>query len=165
MKFLTPPSGLSQQVFIAARDQGVSSVLFRHALSRALGLNATDSECLSYLSINGGIATPKELGRYTGLTTGSTTTMLDRLEKVGYISRRPNPKDRRGVLVEINQAYTDKAMPLVADVQKAHHELIAQFSDDELRAIARFLSGFTKNVTEQTEKLDTKNRQPDADGS
>ncbi len=159
MKSTPPPPNFSQQVFFAARDQGISSVLFRHAMSRALGLNATDSECLSYLSINGGMATPKELGRYTGLTTGSTTAMLDRLEKVGYISRKPNPKDRRGVLVEISQTYTDKAMPLVADVQKAHHQLIAQFSDDELRAIARFLNGFTKNVTEQTEKLDKKNRQ------
>lgn len=145
---------LSKQVFMAARDQGVSSVLFRHALSRALGLNATDSECLSYISLRGGVATPKELARYTGLTTGSATAMLDRLEKIGYIARKPNPKDRRGVLVEISKAYTDKAMPLVADVQKAHWELIAQFSDEELKAIARFLEGFTKNVTAQTGKLE-----------
>lgn len=100
------------------------------------------------------MATPKELARYTGLTTGSTTAMLDRLEKVGYIIRRPNPKDRRGVLVQISKAYTDKAMPLVAGVQKAHWELIAHYSDDELKTIVGFLQGFTKNVVEQTGHID-----------
>ncbi len=138
---------------MAARDQGVSSVLFRRALSRKLGLSATDSECLSLLSIKG-VCTPKELARYTGLTTGSTTAMLDRLEKVGYITRKPNPKDRRGVFVEINKAYTDKAAPLVAGVQKAHHELIARYTDEQLEAIASFLNGFTKNVVDATEEID-----------
>jgi DNA-binding MarR family transcriptional regulator len=151
---MNSPTDLAKQVFMAARDQGVSSVLFRHATSRALGLNATDSECLSYISIQGGTSTPKDLARYTGLTTGSTTAMLDRLEKIGYIARKPNPKDRRGVLVEITKAYADKAAPLVADIQKANWELIAQYSDDELKTIASFLNGFTKNVVDQTAKLD-----------
>jgi len=144
---------LGKQVFMAARDQGISSVLFRRAVSRKLGLSATDSECLSLVSIKG-VCTPKELARYTGLTTGSTTAMLDRLEKVGYITRKPNPHDRRGVLVEINQKYTDQAMPLVAGVQQAHWKLIAQYSDDELKAIASFLNGFTKNVVDATEAIE-----------
>lgn len=138
---------------MAARDQGVSSVLFRRAVSRKLGLSATDSECLSLLSIKG-VCTPKELARYTGLTTGSTTAMLDRLEKIGYITRSANPNDRRGVLVEINQKYTDLAMPLVAGVQKAQRELISRYSDDQLKVIAGFLEEFTKNVTEATDKID-----------
>ena len=71
---------LERQVMMAARDQGVSSVLFRNAIGRKLGLSVTDNECLSYLAIKGE-ATPSELARYTGLTTGSATAMLDRLEK------------------------------------------------------------------------------------
>ena len=150
---MNPQNDPSIQVFMATRDQGVSSVLFRRAVSRKLGLSATDSECLSLLSIKG-VCTPKELARYTGLTTGSTTAMLDRLEKVGYITRKPNPHDRRGVHVEINPKYTALAMPLVAGVQNAHRELIAKYSDEELKVIAGFLNGFTKNVVEQTELIE-----------
>ena len=95
---------LAIKVFLAAREQGVSSVLFRNALGRTLGLNITESECLSLLSIKG-ISTPTEIARYTGLTTGSTTTMLDRLEKSGFIQRIPNPKDRRGVLIKIKKKW------------------------------------------------------------
>lgn len=139
-----------QKVLAAARDQGISSVLFRNAIGKKLGLNATDAECMSALSIKGGNSTPTELGHYTGLTTGSTTAMLDRLEKAGYITRKPNPDDRRGTIVTISENYMNAAAPLVAGVQRAHQELLAQYSDKELALIADFLTRFTKNVTDQT---------------
>lgn len=144
---------LEKKVFFAARDQGVSSVLFRNAIARKLNLNATDSECLSFLTIKG-TSTPTELARFTGLTTGSTTAMLDRLEKVHFIVRKPNPNDRRGVLIEIDPHYTQLAMPLVMGVQKSHKELLASYSNEELATIADFLTHFTKNVTEHIDKID-----------
>lgn len=146
---MTSRKDLEQQVFIAARDQGISSVLFRNAMGRRLGLNITDYECLSLLTIKG-ISSPTELARYTGLTTGSTTAMLDRLEQAKFIRRKANPKDRRGVLIEINEEWAKTAGPLVAGIQQAHKELIASYSDEELKSIADFLTRFTKNVTEHT---------------
>ena len=144
---------LEKQVFAAARDNGISSVLFRNAIARKLGLNITDGECLSLLSIKG-VSTPTELARYTGLTSGSTTAMLDRLERARYIRRKPNPEDRRGVLIEIDQKWSETAGPLVRGVQQAHAELIASYSDEELAMIADFLTRFTKNVTEQTKRIE-----------
>jgi DNA-binding MarR family transcriptional regulator len=144
---------LEKEVLMAARDQGISSVLFRNAIGRRLGLSITDWECLSFLTIKG-ISTPTELARYTGLTTGSATAMLDRLEKAKYIRRKPNPNDRRGVLIEINEETIATTQPLVAGVVKAHKELLAKYSTKELMVISDFLTSFTKNVKEQTEKLD-----------
>jgi DNA-binding MarR family transcriptional regulator len=144
---------LEKQVFAAARDNGISSVLFRNAIARKLGLNSTDGECLSLLSIKG-VSTPTELARYTGLTSGSTTAMLDRLESAQFIQRKPNPKDRRGVLIEISEKWSEKAGPLVSGVQQAHADLIASYSDEELETIADFLTRFTKNVTEQTKMIE-----------
>ena len=141
-----------KRVLIAAQQQGVSSVLFRNAIGRKMGLSVTDSECLSYLSMRRN-ASPKELSQYTGLTTGSTTAMLDRLEKAGYIHRTSNPDDRRGVVVEIDKKWMEKAGPLVAGVQKAHTTLIAEYSDEELEVIADFLERFTQNVQDQTNEI------------
>lgn len=144
---------LEKQVFLAAREQGLSSVLFRNAIGRKLGMSVTDNECLSYLTMKG-VATPSQLAQYTGLTSGSTTTMLDRLEKAGYITRRPNPDDRRGVLVEATRAWQETAMPLVMDIQAAHRDLISKYSEEELKVIADFLQGFTTNVQNQTKKIE-----------
>jgi DNA-binding MarR family transcriptional regulator len=144
---------LEKQVFIATRENGISSVLFRNAIARKLGLNITDSESLSLLTIKG-VSTPTELARYTGLTSGSTTAMLDRLEKAKFIRRKPNPKDRRGVLIEINKKWTETVGPIVAGVQNAQVELIASYSDKELETIADFLTRFTKNVIESTKMIE-----------
>jgi DNA-binding MarR family transcriptional regulator len=42
--------------------------------------------------------------------------MLDRLEQARFIRRTPNPRDRRGVLIEIDERYTKAAGPLVAGI-------------------------------------------------
>ncbi len=144
---------LEKEVLMAAAEYGINSVLFRNATGRKLGLNITESECLSLLRIKG-ISTPTELAHYTGLTTGSTTTMLDRLEKAGFITRRHNPNDRRGVLIEINKETAVTTAPLVAGVQKAHKELIASYSTAELEIIADFLIRFTQNIKEHTKMIE-----------
>src|SRR3954447_6407088 len=40
-------------------------------------------------------ATPGALAAYLGVTTASTTVILDRLVAAGYLRRVPNPADRR----------------------------------------------------------------------
>ena len=144
---------LEKQVIISARDYGISSVLFRNAIGRKLGLNIADMECLSFLLIRG-ISNPTELARYTGLTTGSTTAMLDRLEKAKFIKRKPNPQDRRGVLIEVTKKTAETFGPMVAGVQKALNELVASYSAKELAPIADFLSRSTKNVKDQIIMVD-----------
>jgi DNA-binding MarR family transcriptional regulator len=144
---------LEKQVFEAARDNGISAVLFRNTVARKLGLNITDGESLSLLSIKG-VSTPTELARHTGLTSGSTTAMLDRLEKAQFIRRKTNPKDRRGVLIEITKKWSETVGPLVRGVQQAQAELIASYSDEDLETIADFLTRFTNNVTEHTKRIE-----------
>ena len=144
---------MEEQIMIAAREYGINNILFRNALRRKLVLNSADAECLSLLGIKG-ISTPTELARYTGLTTGSTTAMLDRLEEAKFIRRKPNPNDRRGVLIEINEKWAETAGPLVAGVQKAQRELIASYSQEELEIIADYLTRFTQNVMQYTKVIE-----------
>jgi DNA-binding MarR family transcriptional regulator len=144
---------LKTRVFAAAAAQGINSILFRNAMARKLGLNVTESACLSLLGIKG-ISTPTELARFTGLTTGSTTTMLDRLEQKGIIKRKPNPDDRRGVLIEITEDYGKTSKALVVGIQKAHKILIDKYTDAELETIADFLEGFTQNIITSTREIE-----------
>lgn len=144
---------LEAKVLMAAAENGMSGVLFRNAMGRKLGLTITDSQCLSLLGIRG-TSTPKELSRYTGLTTGATTALLDRLEKAKFILRKPNPHDRRGVLIEINPESAKVTLPLVAGIQKAHKDLIASYTTEELTIIADFFTRFTQNIKNHTELIE-----------
>lgn len=143
---------LIDKVIMGARQYGISNVLFRNLIGEKLGVNVTDMECLGLLFTKG-ISTPSELGRYTGLSSGATTAMLDRLEKSGLIERHPNPDDRRGTLIVLVKSGSEKIGPWFSSVRRAQNELIASYSEEELRIIADFFEKFVKMWDEEREKL------------
>ena len=138
---------LMKRALSAVRDYGVQLMMFRNAMNEWAGLNATDMECLRLLFLKG-ISTPSELARHTGLTSGATTAMLDRLEKAGFIERQPNPDDRRGTLIVPAKSSAEKAASWFESARKAQAELISSYSEKELEIIAGVFERFT-NLWEQ----------------
>ena len=53
--------------------------------------------------------TPTELMRSVMLSSGAMTNRIDRLEKLGFVERCPEPTDRRSLLVKL----TDKGLQVV----------------------------------------------------
>lgn len=129
---------LESRVIMNAREFGISTVLFRHVTGGMLGVNVTDMECLGILFFKR-LATPTELSLYTGLSSGATTAMLDRLEKAELIERHPNPVDRRGLLISISRKSAKKMNPIFAAVRDAQNDLVSEYSEKELSLIANFL--------------------------
>jgi DNA-binding MarR family transcriptional regulator len=145
-------SDLENQVFTLIREYGMSSVLLRNAVSRKLGLNITDMECLSLLAIRS-VSTPTELARYTRMTTGAATVMLDRLERANLISRKPNPQDRRGTLIAVNNENMQKNASLFAGAQTKQREILADYTEPELKIIADFLAKISKAIASQADTI------------
>ena len=69
------------------------------AAAAYLHVNRTDMRCLEIL-YQGEAVLPSQLAAKLGLTTG-VTAMLDRLERLGYVTRSADPSDRRKVVVRI----------------------------------------------------------------
>ena len=143
---------LKRRALNAVRDYGVNLALFRSAMNEWAGLNATDMECLRLLFLRG-VSTPSELARRTGLTSGATTAMLDRLEKTGLIERRPNPDDRRGTLIVPAKSSAEKAASWFESARKAQDELISSYSEKELEIIADVFERFASLWDQEREKL------------
>jgi len=137
---------------MAAREYGIQMTLYRNMIFEKLGVNGTDMECLGYL-LSKRISTPTELAKYTGLSSGATTAMLDRLEKGWFIERRPNPDDRRGTLIALAKSGTDRVAPWYAPVGKAQEELISNYSEDELQLISGFFESYAKIWEQEREKF------------
>jgi DNA-binding MarR family transcriptional regulator len=129
----------------AAADYGISLIVFRNTLAKGLGLNLTESLCMTILGVRAEVA-PTLLANLVGLTTGAMTTMLDRLEAKGFVRRRPNPRDRRGILIAATEHYQEAALKLVSAVQRDHRALLETYTEEQLAFIADFLSRFTENL-------------------
>lgn len=143
---------LKKRALAAVRDYGVHLTLFRNAVDAWAGLNATDMECLRFLFLKG-IATPSDLARQTGLTSGATTAMLDRLEKAGLLERRPNPDDRRGTLITPAQGAAERAAAWFASARNAQDELLSSYSERELEIIADVFERFAQLWDQEREKI------------
>ena len=121
-------------------------------MSEWAGLNVTDMECMR-LVLAQCVATPSELARHTGLTSGAATAMLDRLERAGLIERKPNPNDRRGTLITPAESAAAKAASWFASARHAQDELMSSYSASELEIIADVFERFTNLWDQEREKL------------
>jgi DNA-binding MarR family transcriptional regulator len=143
---------LIQQVIVNSRENGISYTLFRNVIGKKLGLNTTDFEGLDLIFFRG-ITTPSELSKYTGLSSGSTTAMIDRLERSGLVKRQDNPHDRRGTLVVIDAVSASKVGPLFASARKAQNEFLDSFSVDELEVLSQYFVESAKMFEVERQQL------------
>ncbi|WP_432133310.1 MULTISPECIES: MarR family winged helix-turn-helix transcriptional regulator [unclassified Streptomyces] len=112
-------------------------VLFNQAVADHLGLHPTDVQALSLLTAEPAPLTVRQIADLTGLTTGSATRLVDRLERDGYVSRTPDPHDRRRVLVTPVPARLARVAALWDDLGRTWQLLTDDHTDDELEVVIR----------------------------
>lgn len=107
-----------------------STQAFDDAVGRALGLNPTDLRCLDWL-VDGAKAAG-ELSEGTGLSSAATTTLIDRLERKGFVQRVRDPADRRRVLVEMTPDGLDRVNRYYGPIVAEGAVLFADIADEQL---------------------------------
>lgn len=131
----------------------ITTALLLQAIGDRLGLNTTDLTCLYYLN-DAETLTAGQLAEISGLTTGSVTIVIDRLEKAGYVQREKDPADRRKVVVRPNSARMERDLaPLYAAVGDAWVQTLEQYSTEELGTILDMLTRSAVVVREQIAEL------------
>lgn len=136
----TSKGDLVEQVIRGGREFSIGTVLFHQAVGQLLGLNVTDMKCLDMMILKGSVS-PTELAEHTGLSSGATTAMIDRLEKAGLVERHPHPRDRRGTTLVLTKEAIRKLPRLFESLAKAMATLVSGYSRKELEVLVDF---FTK---------------------
>jgi DNA-binding MarR family transcriptional regulator len=94
----------------------------------------------------GGPLPAGEVSARMHITTGTMTTVLDTLERSGYVQRLADPDDRRRVLVDITpsaQSVLDRMLP---DVQQISKVIMGVLDDKALRTLLETLAVVTTSV-------------------
>lgn len=120
------------------RRMGAQSVIVSQTVAARFGLNTTDLECLDLIQLEGS-ASAGRLAAVTGLSSGATTALIDRLERAGYVERFDDPADRRRVLVRIRKGSIDEIAKAYVPMQKRMFALWSGYSEAELAVIEDFL--------------------------
>jgi MarR family transcriptional regulator, organic hydroperoxide resistance regulator len=114
-------------------------ILFNQQLADRLGINATDYQILNLLGLYGP-ATPSDLARLSGLSSGGMTVVIDRLEKAYYIERERNPRDRRSVIVRFVTARQKKLAAYYKPILTRMDKVLASYNEKDLSLIVDFFA-------------------------
>jgi DNA-binding MarR family transcriptional regulator len=87
----------------------------------------------------------KELAERLGVTTGSLTVGVDKLEKRGLVVRKPHEKDRRSWLIVL----TDEGMSMYEEHHRFHQEFTGEISRDLTNEQVKTLSELLEVVLER----------------
>jgi len=112
--------------------------LFSQAVAEQVGMHQTDIETMDLLNTLGPM-TAGELSERTGLTSGATTRLIDRLERVGFVRRCADEADRRCVIIEPVHENLARLGTLFQPMADAMAELWSKLDDSELDVIIEFV--------------------------
>ncbi|MEV0183904.1 MarR family winged helix-turn-helix transcriptional regulator [Streptomyces sp. NPDC050625] len=149
----TARSRLLAELSTVSRRYMASYALFNQAVADSIGLHPTDLQCLNLLTLERGPVTTGRVAELTGLTTGSATRLVDRLEKAGYVVRERDAADRRRVLVATVPEKIAEFGQMWERLGGDWSALFSDLDDVELGVIVRHMRRTVEFSTEQIARL------------
>ena len=102
-----------------------------------VGVSRNDLRCLNILAE--APTKPSRIAAELGLTTGSVTTLLDRLERANLAKRGQDPDDRRGIIVHPTAYLFETLGPIYSGVAQEIARIAATYPQEERTAAVRHL--------------------------
>lgn len=118
---------------------------------RYMKLGDTDMRALRFIIASqqgGALVTPGALAAHLGISTASTTKLLDRLAAAGHLRRLPHPTDRRSVIVEVQEETRRAARDSIGRTHARRFELAAQLTSAQREVVIRFLRDLAATADE-----------------
>jgi len=137
------------RVLNAMREYRAAEAAMRKRTRESMRMGETDVVALRLLlqaKAAGRSLSPKDLSAKLGISSASTTILVDRLQKSGHVAREPHPSDRRGIVI-VPTADTDVEVRATLDSMHTRMIEVAEgLSDTDADAIEHFLTAMRRAV-------------------
>jgi len=118
---------------------------WEHAIVEGSGFSLSQMHAIEILG-NYGPLKMKALAEKIGITTGTLTIAIDKLEKLGVVIRRDNPEDRRSYVIEL----TDAGREIQQEHSRYHlnmtQECTVSFSETDKEQFFILIKNFLQNL-------------------
>lgn len=115
--------------------------------ARFMRLNETDMRAIRMImraQQRGEIVTPKDIARETGISSASTTKLVDRLIDGGHLTRSPHPTDRRTTSIRVTERTRRTARDTIGRQHTRRLGVAVAMSPDERAAVIAFLTSLAE---------------------
>lgn len=114
----------------------------------AHGIDASTFDVLATLARQGEPyrITPADLAADSMISTSAVAQRLNRLEKLGLLTREPHPDDGRGKFVKITEPGRDLVDKVLPDHLATEEAILAPLTTDERRMLAQLLTKLATSI-------------------
>lgn len=138
-----------RELALRIRELIMATDRYRQAVAATLKVGVPEAVALSHLH-HAGQLTPTAIAARLGMTTASVTGLLDRLAASGYLTRNPNPRDRRSILVTLTDG-GHRAVQALCDLFAADvEEALSGAGRAERESLERLLQAVTAALRHRT---------------
>ncbi|WP_411374775.1 MarR family winged helix-turn-helix transcriptional regulator [Arthrobacter sp. MPF02] len=133
-------------VLKALRDYRTAETSIRRSTRDSMGMGETDILALRYLlraQASGKMVVPKDLSQFLGITSASTTSLIDRLVASGHVRREAHPSDRRSVVVIPTVESDREVRETLGAMHRRMMSVTESLTADQARTVVEFLERMT----------------------
>ncbi|WP_323960063.1 MarR family transcriptional regulator [Arthrobacter sp. JZ12] len=149
------PVAAGIDVLTALRDYRAAETAMRRRTRSSMGMGETDLLALRYLleaQRAGREVSPKELSLKLGISSASTTTLIDRLSRSGHVTRKPHPHDRRALVLEATLESDGEVRQTLTQTHARMMDVALSLSPENAAVVVDFLT----RMREAVETIDAK---------
>lgn len=121
---------------------------FTSFAGRRMKIGLAEVAALEQIQVSGELS-PGALGVILSMPSASVTALLDRLEGKKMITRKPNARDRRSLLVSLTPVAMQKASLDLLPVSEAMTKVAAAMTEEERAVVARYLEAVNNCMARQ----------------
>ncbi|WP_353813418.1 MarR family winged helix-turn-helix transcriptional regulator [Agromyces sp. SYSU T00266] len=136
-------------VLNALRDYRAAEAAMRRRTRSAMRMGETDLLAIRYLlkrEGEGRSVSPKDLAAHLGISSASTTVLIDRLVRSGHVERRPHPTDRRALVIAPTIASDDQVRATLGEMHRRMIEVAEGLDPERAVAVLDFLDSMRDAV-------------------
>ena len=135
------------------RKSTAESMFLLQAVAERSGMNLTDLQSITILTSTGPISAGR-LAEEMGLTTGSVTGVIDRMERAGYVRRERDPDDGRRVIVRpVSEKLESAGAGFFASQGRVLEELMSEYDDRDLALFLDLMRKSNAMTREETARI------------
>jgi len=135
-------------VMAAFNEVQMQNAAILKVVAADIGIGTTDLQALAFVNGHSAV-TPKQLSEHLELSTGATTSLVDRMDTAGYVHRVPHPTDRRSTLVELAPAGQEAISGVTDFYARAFREAVDPFYLDFLATAFRSIGAAVTRHAEE----------------
>ncbi|WP_235480336.1 MarR family winged helix-turn-helix transcriptional regulator [Leifsonia sp. Leaf264] len=142
-------AGDTPNVLEALQVYRAAEAAMRRRTGAAMGLGESDILALRFIldaHALGRVTAPKDITEYLGISSASTSVLLTRLERGGFVERRPSAVDRRSIEVVPTAAAEGDTGPMLAVANAQMADATHELTPEEAVVVTSFLARMRETV-------------------